>query len=33
MIRAVLHEHPKQALCLLARSDNEIFGWSLRNLT
>ena len=26
---AVLHEHPKQALCFLARTDNEILGWSL----
>ena len=26
---AVLREHPKQALCFLARSDNEILGWSL----
>ncbi|WP_170164801.1 GNAT family N-acetyltransferase [Thiocapsa rosea] len=26
---AVLHEHPKQALCFLARCDGEILGWSL----
>jgi GNAT superfamily N-acetyltransferase len=26
---AVLHEHPKQALCFLARCDSEILGWSL----
>ncbi len=26
---AVLREHPKQALCFLARHDSEILGWSL----
>ncbi|EGV16807.1 GCN5-related N-acetyltransferase [Thiocapsa marina 5811] len=26
---AVLREHPKQALCFLARSESEILGWSL----
>ena len=26
---AVLREHPKQALCFLARCDSEIVGWSL----